>query len=273
MCLRGPRPLRVARFIGYGPADELGPVCAPDDMGAASEALERAGPELGWDVLLAERLGSGHRIDGHTLRRESSPVIATPTGGWDEYLAQRSRNMRSQLRRKLRALERDHGVSFRLANDPGRLQEDMESLIRLHAARWGPGGSGALSGARAAFHREFAALALERGWLRLWLAEVDGSPIAAWYGFRFAGTESYYQSGRDPAWDRSSVGLVLLAHTIRAAMDDGMREYRLLRGGEAYKDRFATGDPGVETVAAGRGAAVGALAAKLPGPLRRALIR
>src|SRR5947207_293111 len=78
--------------------------------------------------------------------------------------------------------------------------------------------------------------------------------VAAWYGVRFGGAESYYQSGRDPDWERSSVGLVLLAHTMEQAMNDGMGEYRLLRGGETYKDRFATGDPGVETVAVGRGA-------------------
>ena len=103
------------------------------------------------------------------------------------------------------------------------------------------------------FHREFARCAFERGWLRLWFLEIDGDPVAAWYGFRFGEAESYYQSGRDPAWDRSSVGLVLLAHTIREAMGDGMREYRLLRGGESYKDRFATADPGLQTVARPRG--------------------
>jgi hypothetical protein len=124
----------------------------------------------------------------------------------------------------------EHGLVFRLASDPSRLDEDMQSLARLHAARWGEEGSGALRPEAAAFHREFAALALERGWLRLWLAEVDDWPIAAWYGFRFGGAESYYQSGRDPAWDRESVGLVLLAHTIREAMNDSIGEYEAAAG-------------------------------------------
>ena len=106
--------------------------------------------------------------------------------------------------------------------------------------------------ARAAFHQEFAGIALEHGWLRLWLAEIDGRTVAAWYGFRYGGAEWYYQSGRDPAFERHSLGLVLLAHTIREAMNDGVREYKLLRGGEAYKDRFATDDQGLQTVAVGR---------------------
>jgi CelD/BcsL family acetyltransferase involved in cellulose biosynthesis len=45
-----------------------------------------------------------------------------------------------------------------------------------------------------------------------------------------------------------------MAHTIQAAFDDGMLEYRLLRGGEGYKERFASDDPGIETVALTRGA-------------------
>jgi CelD/BcsL family acetyltransferase involved in cellulose biosynthesis len=279
LCLRGRRPLRLARFVGYGPADELVPVCAPGDRLRAAEALRGSGSALGWDLLLAERLPPNHGVRGRLLQREGSPVIAVPPGGWEEYLAGRSRNLRSQLGRKERALQRDHGLRFRLSDDPARLDEDMRTLFRLHEARWSEEGSGALRGQRSDFHREFAAVALEHRWLRLWIAEADDRPVAAWYGFRFGEAESYYQSGRDPEWDRSSVGLVLLAHTIREAMGDGVREYRLLRGGESYKDRFATDDPGVETVLTGRGpagrlaAAAGAAAPRLPGPLRRPLVR
>jgi CelD/BcsL family acetyltransferase involved in cellulose biosynthesis len=274
LVISGRRPLRVARFLGHGPADEQGPVCAPDRIAPALDHLLRTRDR--WDVLVAERLPPGHGLRGRVLRREPAPVIDRPPGGWEEFLAGRSRNLRSQLGRKRRKLEREHGLAFRLCDDPDRLSDDMGTLFRLHEGRWRDGGSGALSEKRAAFHRDFAAVVHERGWLRLWLAEADGEPVAAWYGFRFGAAESYYQSGRDPAWDHTSVGLVLLAHTIREAMDDGMREYRLLRGGEAYKDRFATRDPGVETVAVGRGAGrmvalAGSAASRLPGPLRRSL--
>jgi CelD/BcsL family acetyltransferase involved in cellulose biosynthesis len=34
-------------------------------------------------------------------------------------------------------------------------------------------------------------------------------------------------------------------------LNDGVSEYRFLRGAEAYKRRFATDDPGLETVAVG----------------------
>lgn len=275
-----PRPLRVARFVGHGPADQLGPVAAPDDQRAGAQALLRVlnvrGPR--WDLLLADRLpgdqGWSQATGAKVVRRESSPVVRIRGMSWEEFLTARSSNFRQQVRRRERKLMREHGLSFRLSDDPERLPEDFDALLTLHDARWGAA-SGAFAPRRRALHREFAALALERGWLRLWLAEAGGRTIAAWYGFRFGGTEWYYQAGRHPEWAGSSVGFVLLAHTIREAFEDGMREYRLLLGGEPYKDRFATDDPGLETLAlagtrAGRAAQAGdALIGRLPGRASR----
>src|SRR5207302_693016 len=126
-------------------------------------------------------------------------------------------------------------------------------LFALHRASR-PSGSSFARPAVEAFHRDFAPLALERGWLRLWFLEVDGTQAGGWYGFRFEGAECYYQLGRDPAFDRLSIGFVLLSHTIRSALEDGQREYRFLRGGESYKYRFADSDPGLETIGLARGA-------------------
>lgn len=275
-------PVKVARLVGHGASDQLGPVCAPDEPGIAT-ALAGSGRELGWGVLLLDRLPAGHELaaagGGRSIGHESSPTIDIDGLDWDGYLAQRSSNFRSQVRRKERKLIRDHGLSYRLSDDPARLGADLDVLFDLHRARWRQDGSGALEGVREAFHRDFAAVALERGWLRLWLAEIAGTSVAAWYGFRFAGADWYYQFGRDPAWDQSSVGLVLLAHTVRDAIEAGQHEYKLLRGGEGYKDRFATGDVGVDTIAFGRGVrGRGAVAAvrgglALPGPIRGRLTR
>jgi CelD/BcsL family acetyltransferase involved in cellulose biosynthesis len=83
--------------------------------------------------------------------------------------------------------------------------------------------------------------------------ELDQRPVAIWYGFRFAGVEWYYQAGWDPAFAAGSVGFVLLAHTIRAALNDGAGAYWFLRGGEEYKARFAEEDAGIETLLVPRG--------------------
>ncbi|MGZ4261792.1 MAG: GNAT family N-acetyltransferase [Solirubrobacteraceae bacterium] len=243
-------PFRIVRFAGNRVADELGPVCAPADRVAATASLRDAAD--GADVLIAERVRSDwppRLLGGRILSEDDSPVISLAAeGDWEAYLRARSANFRQQVRRRERKLQRSLDVRFRLANDPARLDADVDALVALHRARWGAQSS-SFDGARESFHREFASVALERGWLWLWLAESDGVPVAAWYGFRFAGVESYYQSGRDPQWDRHGVGAGILEHSIREAFADGMHEYRLLRGDESYKRRYATAPGTVVTVA------------------------
>ena len=250
------RPLRVLRLIGHDAADELGPVCAASDRALAARALRQALEELGADVLVGERLPGGvswpSLLDGaRVLKRDAYPLIRC-AGGWAEYVATRSSHLRKKLPYQERKLQRTHDVRYRLASDADRLEADLDLLFALHGSRWQEATEYALYGA---FHREFAAVAFEQGWLRLWFLELDGVPAAAWHGFRFAGVESHFQSGRDPRLAEASLGSVLLMHTIREALEDGADEYRFLRGGEAYKYRFATDDPGLETVALGRGAA------------------
>jgi CelD/BcsL family acetyltransferase involved in cellulose biosynthesis len=247
------RPVKVARFVGHGPADQLGPICGPSGLAAAATALRQVTEELSVDVVLAELL-SGADCWSEALGRPPLRVEATPTislaGGWTGYLERRSANLRQQIGRRERQLRRRYQVRFRLASAQ-TLSDDLTRTLALHRARWGTAGSAFLR--FEGFHRAFAPLALERGWLRLWLLDLDDRTVAAWYGFRFAGVESYYQAGREPSLRDASVGLVLLAHSIREAAGDGMIEYRLLRGDERFKQRLADNDFGVQTFVLGRG--------------------
>jgi len=255
LCVARRRPLRLVRFIGAGPSDELGPLCAPADRPAAALALKRHIVDTLGDsgLFLGERLWGadplGPQLGATTVRRAASPLVTVAGRSFEDFLQSRSRNFRSQVRGRERKLARGCRLTYRLTQDPGRLDADMRTLMRLHAARWSDEQSTAFRGSRAPFHLEFARHALENGWLRLWTMELDGRPVAAWYGLRYQGIESYYQAGRDPGFDKLNVGFVLLCHSIRCAFEDGVREYRFGLGDESYKDRFAESDPGLDTVA------------------------
>jgi CelD/BcsL family acetyltransferase involved in cellulose biosynthesis len=273
-------PLRVVRMIGHGVADQLAPVCAPDDRPAAARALRQVLDDPGdpWHVALLDRLPGeddwpGLLGDASVERRESSPVLDAGGATFDEWLRSQSRNFREQVRRRERRLVKSHDVAFELCDDPDRFDDDYDTLVRLHRARFGDQ-SRSFDPPRDALHREFGRHALERGWLRLWTLRVDGRAAAAWLGYRMGGCEWYYQAGREPDFERESVGFVLMVHTIREALDAGMREYRLLLGDEPYKARFANADHGLDTVMyvrgpAGRAARAIARRPKvLPRPLR-----
>ncbi len=266
------RPLRVLRIVGAGPADELGLLCAPEDRAAAARAvadkLRRLIGRSGF--FLAERIWAEHALAapfGAQVVHHNSSSVLPLSGSFEDFLAARSRNFRSQVHRRERRLAREHQLVFRLTTDPDRLVGDMRTLIALHGARWSNGESTAFAGARAAFHLDFAGAALECGWLRLWTMELDGNPVAAWYGFRYGGIENYYQAGRDPSLKQLDIGFVLLCHTIRCAFEDGLREYRFGLGDESYKNRFAEHDPGLDTLAIAIGTRGQLAAAALRGVL------
>jgi CelD/BcsL family acetyltransferase involved in cellulose biosynthesis len=241
------RPLRIARFMGHGAGDQLGPICAPGDEQAVSRAIRDLLRNGFWDVLVGEQLPAADawakRLAGRTLSREGYPVLRF-SGSWDDTTSTWSRRLLKELRRDDRRLREDHDVQVRLVSERSDLETGLDTLFRLHRARWP---EGTRFERREAFHREFARRAFDNGWLRLRITEADGEAIAARLGFRFFGVESGYQSGWDPKYAEYSIGILLVADTIRAAHADGMQEYRFLRGGEAYKYRFANADPALET--------------------------
>jgi CelD/BcsL family acetyltransferase involved in cellulose biosynthesis len=208
-------------------------------------ALENVPADSPWREELAKAGLSATRLPH---RDEVLPFASIEGLGWDEYLARKSRNFRSQLGRKARALERDHDVSYRLVSREDELEAALETFARLHHARWDErGGSQALTERSRRFHEVFTRSALARGWLRLWLLEVDSDAVAAWYGWRVGTRYAYYLAGFDPSWGRHSVGLLLQAHTLKAAMEEGASSYDLLLGGEEYKGRFADGEAEVRS--------------------------
>ena len=245
-------PLRVTRLVGYPIGSRAHPVCGPSNRTSAAlglvAALERQKTDLFIGEGFPEDEGWAERLPGTTVASVPSPTLMlTPFETWDDYLETRSSNFRQDIRRKERKLLRDNDVVYRLATDRGRLESDVDAFLSLHADRWATGSS-LLETSRIAFHREFARVAFDRGWLRLWFLELAGEPAAAWYGFRFGGVETYYQAGRAPAHADGSLGVVLLAHTIREALGDGVAEYRFGPGGSSYKYRFTDTDPGLRTV-------------------------
>jgi CelD/BcsL family acetyltransferase involved in cellulose biosynthesis len=257
---------RTLRFAGAAHADHLHPVCLQEDEEVVATAAVAAMAELdhSWTVAVLDNVDADGRwwralaraplVVGVAASRDTVlPVIDLAAGGWDGYLATRGRNFREQARRYPRRLERGHDVSYRRTVDESELDRDMSIFFRLHDARWdGRGGSSLSDPSVRRFQLGFARSALARGWLRLWFLEVDGSPVAAWYGWRVGNRYAYYQAGFAPEWAHLSVGFVLLVHTVRSAIDEGAAHYDMLLGEESYKSRFTASSRPVRTVTLSR---------------------
>lgn len=254
-------------FGDLGAPDHLELLAEPEaDLDALADALET----LPWVVIKldnvaeaainVERFGAACERRGWTVRRRlfrRCPYLELP-GSWETYLSGLSAHGRGAIRRKERKLHREHEVVL-TDYEPGRLEEGLHHLQRLHALRWGRGGT-FRDPAMERLHRRFAASLADRGQLWLVTLDLDGRPAASWYGFALGDTLYHYQSGRDPRWEQERVGTVLMGLMIRRAIERGYRRLDFLRGEEPYKAEWTeTARPCYEVVvfrAGWRGAAL-----------------
>ena len=232
----------------------IGDVGCPDDLDVPAlpeadlSALAAALETLPWQVLIlsnlvagaanADRLCAALVRRGHVARQRAlcpCPELELPAS-WDAYLATLRRSRRQALRYMERSLRRHHAVAL-TDYDEDRLEEGWRCLLSLHETRWD--GGGAFQDPRSqGLQRRFAREMAKRK--RLWLTtlDLDGRPAAAWYGFVSGDTVYFYQCGRDPRWERESVGLVLVSLMIQRAIERGYRAFNFLRGGDTYKQQW-----------------------------------
>lgn len=253
--LRALWPLRRLEFLGTGSvgSDYLDVVVRggreTEALGALAEHLKAAAPVLDLPQVRGEgssacelarelQLGGWHLS---SVRTNVCPYISLCALAWPSYLATLGREHRYNFARRLRNLMRDFEVTFEPARSDDERRESLALLIDLHRRRWSRrGGSDAFHRPElVSFHEEMSRLALERGWLRLFLLRLDGEPAAALYGFVYNRVFYFYQSGFDPRYASHSVGLVAMGLAIRSAVEEGVSEYDLLHGNEPYKYHWA----------------------------------
>ena len=169
------------------------------------------------------------------------PFIRLSGHSWETYLASLGPRHRYNFRRRLRALQKRFDVRLHRADSGQERHDAFELLVSMHNLRWSQrGGSTALhTPPLVAFHREAIEEASGRGWLRLLILMLDGSPAAILYGFLYRRVFYFYQSGFDPRFCKDSVGLVTLGLAIKSAIEEGAEEFDLLHGSEPYKFQWA----------------------------------
>jgi len=217
------------------------PASAEADLDALVAELD----QMSWDLIRLdnvahaapniERFAAACARRGWSVRRSPlwrCPYIELPAS-WEAYLASLSLDKRQAVRRRERKLRRERNVAL-VDYGPARIEDGWRHLTRLHALRW-EGGGVLRDRAWERLHQWFASWLAERHQLWLTSLDVDGRPVAAWYGFSVGDTIYCYQSGWDPRWRQCGVSMILLGVMIRRAIEQGYRRFDFLRGAEPYK--------------------------------------
>jgi CelD/BcsL family acetyltransferase involved in cellulose biosynthesis len=195
----------------------------------------------GEDALAAPREAlhaAGYRLVEEEL--SPSPWLELPDS-LEELLAARSRNLRSQVGRRRRALGREGELRLREVRGGPALERDLDAFLALEAAGWKGRKGTAIAGdpARVALYRGFAERAAEKGWLRLYMLEVGGRLVAADYGCVFGDCGYLIKTAFDEELARFAPGLVLRAEVLRTSIEEGLARYDFLGGSDGYKLRWA----------------------------------
>lgn len=242
------------RFLGAENSDRVDILCASGREREVRSALLQAIRELRPhpDLIAFEAVPASSqwskRLAGRNMllsRYRNSvlpaPSVALPAGPPEAWLAGRSSNFRSQMRRMRRRLEQ-RGGRVRQVVDPAEVESTLDALLRLHLARWeGRAPSGlARPGMRGLLLTAASALGPDR--LRLWIAEIDDEQISVQL-FHAAGGQIKYWNG---GWMEEHADLKPTMLTILAALEDGIargeQSLDLGAGTHPYKLRFADGN-------------------------------
>jgi CelD/BcsL family acetyltransferase involved in cellulose biosynthesis len=167
-------------------------------------------------------------------KEDVCPVAQLPPT-WDEYLLTLNKKHRHELRRKLRRAEAEGELTWYIVGPDHDLADEVEAFLDL-MARSAPEKADFLTPQMRSFFRQLASVMNEAGWLQLSFLEVAGQKIAAYFNFLYAGRVMVYNSGLNwQDYPQLSAGIVLAAHIIRDAIEQGIEVVDFMQGDERYK--------------------------------------
>jgi len=156
---------------------------------------------------------------------------------WEGYLALLPGRERHETRRKLARLESTVHVGLQVIEDTKDVSAEMDTFMALfrsnrrEKARF-------MSDTMESFFRSLAMEMAEAGLLKLFLLDLNNTPVAATFCFDHHSTVYLYNNGYDRHFSNLSVGLLSKVFSIRESIIRGRRSYNFLRGNETYKRRL-----------------------------------
>jgi CelD/BcsL family acetyltransferase involved in cellulose biosynthesis len=181
-------------------------------------------------------------LDRDRAATQSAPTLSIGERTFDDWLARKSRNFRSQVGKRRRRAARC-GAAIGVATTHQELGDGLEALFRLHHRRWDRrGGSGALDDTTERLLRDVTGRESRSERHRLFTLARDGQFIACYLCAAAGGQVTPVQLGFDPATAALSPGNLVVLAALEDAFARGDRRFDFGPGAEPYKLRFADKD-------------------------------
>jgi len=251
-------------------ADYTGFLCVPGREAEAIPALAEALQQMSWAELeLKHLLASPRRqelflgaFDRQTFRiidkpaglnadgvdNDVCPGVALPESFEQYQEAKLSTNTRQKMRRFMRKVEQD--AALRVTETSAEtFERDMAVLLSFWRRAWASRKGDRVERMTHRF-RDILGAAFEDGVLYMPMLWHDDRPLGVVASFvdRRKRAMLFKVAGRDERWKSPPPGLVLHGHSIRWAIEQGLRRYDFLRGNEAYKYSYGSEERHIRNV-------------------------
>ncbi len=159
---------------------------------------------------------------------------------WDEYSAGRSH----EFRKKYRGLEkkaRRYGDPVLREYSGQNIGKGFEQLLEIEARSWKQTHGVPIHAVEYHdFYKYFAEVAGTRGWLRLWILELNGVPVAYDYSVVYANRLESLKTSYNDVYRDCSPGILLSWRTFEQAFRNGVQSINLLWGDSWSKRQWTT---------------------------------
>ncbi len=197
-------------------------------------------PEDSSTIGVFRKLAHTYRLDVTVAAEDVYPYVST-MGDWSSYYTRCS--VRGDTDRQIRRLSQQGRLEAVFA-DQRAVGRHLEDLFALHRKRQAALGRASMFSEEV--YRSFY-WALARNcpaeWLDCSVLRLNGTAVAAHFGFRYGGKFYWLTPAFDPAYGNFSPGRVLLRYLIERCFDSAdLLEFDFLRGNEPYKRQWADGE-------------------------------
>ncbi len=178
-------------------------------------------------------------FEASLTQQEVCPVIILPKV-WEEYFDLLDKKQRHELRRKLRRAEgAAEKIEWYIVGEQHNLDEEIDRFLHLMGSSQYEKAKFLEDPQNLAFFKAIVPIIFQKHWLQLSFLMINGEAAAAYMNFVYGDSVLVYNSGLLPdKYGHLSAGIILLAHNIQTAIENGYRVFDFLRGNEIYKFRM-----------------------------------
>lgn len=256
------RGLRALEWAGKEHSDYCEVLVRPGDAAAVRAVWSGVTAAGGYDLAYLSHLPPASptlALGGEigrlrpSWRREVNLRVRGPWRSGAEWFDGLPKKPRQNHRRGWKALGEMGHAEFRLLGAEEPLSPVLDRLVALKRD-WllRTGQAASILDRDAAPLRAYVDALRTADCLRVFVLELDGRVVAGSVNFKECESLRSFFAAYDPAVEKASAGMLLMAEYIRWAFDHGCHEVDFLCGDEDYKRRFATTELTLAALAGGR---------------------